>query len=227
MASTAAVSDTRERFSDLVGVYLPIAAAVFAVVVALLVFTALRFRSQQDDFPGGRDDSHPLEWGYAIVVGAVVALLLYLTFSTMSDEHDTLASTGASAKAPPGAEAIHVTAAQWAWRFAYRRGVVVQGDSRRVPTLVVPVGRPVHFTVTSLDVVHAFYLPERRFKVDAFPRRTTAANLRWPHPGSWREGGACNQFCGLDHATMVFHVRALPAPAYDAWLRARAPGGSA
>jgi cytochrome c oxidase subunit 2 len=120
---------------------------------------------------------------------------------------------------------VRVTAAQWSWRFDYPGGVSVAGDQDHWPTLVVPTGRAVHFDITSQDVVHSFWVAERRVKVDAFPGRTTTANLIWPSAGSWLQDGRCNQYCGLDHTTMNFNVRALAPAAFAAWLRRR--GGSA
>jgi cytochrome c oxidase subunit 2 len=116
---------------------------------------------------------------------------------------------------------VDVTATQWAWRFAYPGGFAAEGDERHWTTLVVPVGRPVYFRITSEDVVHSFWIPSRKLKVDAFPLRTTTATLLFPEPGSWHDGGRCNQYCGLNHTTMDFNVRAVPGPEFDRWLAER------
>lgn len=214
-----AVADTAERFRHVANVYWPIGVAVFVLVTAGLVLVGLRFRSDADEYPEGRDEWPLLEYSWAALVGLVAAFLLYVTFTAMDDLRETTATASADhPAAPAGALTIRVTAAQWGWRFDYPGGVAVQGDNRRRPTLTVPTGRPVHFAITSDDVIHSFWIAERRFKVDAFPERTTTANLIWPQPGTWREGGRCNQYCGLYHTTMNFDVRALPGDAFDAWL---------
>jgi cytochrome c oxidase subunit II len=201
--------ETSKHFWHVVDVYWPIGTAVFVLVAGSLLFAALRFRAREPAFPGGRSEWPLAEYVYVAIIAAIVVMLLTVTYSALGS------------RTPRGAETIRVTAAQWSWSFGYPGGVSVRGTSQRIPTLVVPAGRPVHFEVTSIDVVHAFWIVDRRFKVDAFPRRTTTANLVWPKPGSWREGGTCNQYCGLDHTRMVFNVLALPGSAYDRWLAGR------
>lgn len=206
--------DTNARFWDLVDVYWPIGVGFFALVVLALLGVAWRFRARddEDEYPGGADERLPLELGWMAIVAAVAAFLLYLTFSTMGDEKDVVANASARPGAPAGSLTIRVTAAQWNWRFDYPGG---RTTSR---VLVVPAGRPVHFEITSADVVHSMWILDRKIKVDAFPQRTTVANLWWPRPGSWREGGQCSQYCGLRHTTMNFAVRALPGAQFDRWL---------
>jgi cytochrome c oxidase subunit 2 len=225
--AAAPAPDTAKRFWDLVDVYTPIGVAVFVLVVVGMVAIGLRFRSSAAEYPEGRDDWPLLEYSYCALVAGIAAFLLYLTFSTMSDEKETIATaSGGHPGIPAGALVVKVTAAQWSWRFDYPGGAAVRGDNRHWPTLVVPVGRPVHFDITSIDVVHSFWIAHRKLKVDAFPRRTTTANLRWPTPGSWAQDGQCNQYCGTYHTDMNFNVRALAGPAFDAWL-ARQPRGTA
>jgi cytochrome c oxidase subunit 2 len=207
------LADTADRFEHVFAIYWPIGAAVGLIVVAALIGVGLRFRSNAREFPGGRHASPLGEGLYALTVAAIVAVLLVVTFTTMDDEREASATA-----APSGAVKIDVRAAQWSWRFTYAGGKVVRGDAQHNPTLVVPAGRPVHFAITSADVVHAFWIDEREFKVDAFPERTTHATLIWPDPGFWRQGGRCNQYCGLDHTDMNFDVRALAPEEFEAWL---------
>lgn len=222
MTWAAAVLDTSKRFWHLVDIYWPIGAGVFVLVTVALIGVGLRFRSHADEYPRGRHDWPLVEYSYAAVVACVVGLLLYLTFTTMwSEKESSATAAGAHPDTPPGALVVRVTAAQWSWRFDYPGGVQVAGDEYRHPTLRVPVGRPVHFVLTSEDVIHSFWIVDRHFKVDMFPRRITTANLIWPGAGYWREGGRCNQFCGLDHTIMNFNVRAMPAAEFAAWLRSQ------
>lgn len=220
--ATGAVPDTAKKFWGLVDIYWPIGVGVFALVTITLIVVGLRFRSNADEYPEGRHEWPLVEYSYAAVVACVIGFLLYITFNTMWGENETSATAaGAHPDTPPGALVVHVTAAQWSWRFGYPQGVQVVGDELHNPTLRVPAGRPVHFILTSTDVIHSFWIPEREFKVDVFPRRITTTNLIWPKPGYWVEGGRCNQFCGLDHTIMNFNVRAMPASRFDAWLRSQ------
>nr|WP_281381645.1 cytochrome c oxidase subunit II [Conexibacter arvalis] len=123
---------------------------------------------------------------------------------------------------PADAELVDVTGARWNWRFDYpRHGISEIGTDLRVPTLTLPEDRPVTLRMTSLDVIHAIWIPERRFKQDVFPGRTTTMTVVFPDQGFWRSGGQCNQFCGLRHAEMDFDIRVLSQADYDAWTRER------
>jgi cytochrome c oxidase subunit 2 len=110
-----------------------------------------------------------------------------------------------------------VTAAKWRWRFDYPGGVSRVGGERRIPVLVVPAGRTVRFSLSSLDVVHAFWIPDLRFKRDATPGQTGVFDLRFP-PGHATSVGECSEFCGLGHASMHFLVEAVPPAEFQAWL---------
>jgi cytochrome c oxidase subunit II len=212
--------DTRREYQDLFDVYWPIGVGVFLVVLALVVYVVLRFRSSGDEFPDGRDENKPAEIVYAVGLACVVALLLGLTYGTM-DHLSRAASTGH----PP--VDVHVTAARWSWRFDYPRLSLTQaGTSNRPATLVVPADTPIRFRETSRDVVHSFWVPSVRFKRDAFPGRTTTFTLVFRDRGFHREAGECAEFCGLRHAYMTFHVNVLAPRAFERWVRARHAYGS-
>jgi cytochrome c oxidase subunit II len=206
------IGDTRQEYSHLFDIYVPIALAVFVVIVVLLVFVVLRFRSSSREFPAGRDTSKAAEGVYAVVVGCVAAALLYFTYDSMSD----IEASDRQARGP----VVDVTAAKWNWTFTYRgQGVTQLGSDSRPTTLVVPVDTPVRFRMTSIDVIHAFWVPEERFKRDAFPGRTTTFVLNFERQGFLRQAGECNQFCGLLHSSMDFNVDVVGKAEFRRWLR--------
>jgi len=204
--------DTRDRYQELFGVYWPIGVAIFVVVAGLLLFVVLRFRSAERDFPQGREESRPLEAGWLLVVAGLVVALLAFTYSSMDDLEAFEDETGGPL--------VEITAAKWNWRFDYpEAGVSRVGGDRRPTTLVVPADTPVRFRGTSLDVIHSFWIPEVRFKRDLFPGRRTSFVLSFPEEGFFSQGGECNQFCGLLHATMTFNVRVVSQGEFERWLR--------
>jgi cytochrome c oxidase subunit II len=124
--------------------------------------------------------------------------------------------------ADPGAE-LDVTAFQWGWRFTYPdEDVTVVGDDRRPPTLVVPIDETVRFTLTSRDVIHSFWIPEVRFKRDAFPNRETTFDLSFEQDDMT---GRCAEFCGLAHGEMTFDVVGMDRDDFDDWLRTQRRAG--
>lgn len=108
---------------------------------------------------------------------------------------------------------IEVTGEQWWWRVAYAApGARVAGANE----VRIPVGRPVSFTLKAADVIHSFWVPSLAGKVDMIPGRDTRLRLTAERPGVYR--GQCAEYCGGPHALMAFHLVAMPASDYDAWL---------
>jgi cytochrome c oxidase subunit 2 len=80
----------------------------------------------------------------------------------------------------------------------------------------VPVGRPVYLKLRSKDVVHSFYLPTFRTKIDAIPGSTTRLWFQAQEAG--RNEIGCAQHCGVSHYKMRGWLIAEPEDAYRAWL---------
>jgi cytochrome c oxidase subunit II len=225
------VIDTRHEFDRVAGLYLPIAVGVIALVALLALFMALRYRARPGeagaDGPGRRrpsrlSDAPKTELLYAVLLACVAALLLWKTFSVEARTDEVQR---------PAAVTIAVTAAKWHWTFAYPRyGIVEAGTDVRPPTLVVPAGEVVRFTLRSVDVIHAFWISARRFKRDANPAKVSDFTLVFPTPGFSRNGGECSEYCGLRHAQMRFDVLVLSGAAFARWAasggRARAGGAA-
>jgi heme/copper-type cytochrome/quinol oxidase subunit 2 len=211
--------DTRDVYDRTASVYAPIALAVFVLVVAATL--VLTWRGTRRERPSGPTEAHRIEAGVAVVIAVIVAVLVPVTLH----EQGRVDAAKASAVAP-GDLRVRVIGAKWNWRFAYPgRGIEVAGRAGAPATLTVPAGRPVHFAATSLDVVHAFWIPAMRFQRELFPGRDVRFTLTFPHPGL-NTNAACSFFCGLGHSDMRFEVRVLPAAAFDAWA-SRAGSGSA
>lgn len=119
----------------------------------------------------------------------------------------------------PNALRVEVTARQWAWtfrtagpdgRFGTPDDVVTLGE------LHVPVGRPIDLKLRSKDVVHSFYLPNFRTKIDAIPGSTTRLWIQAEEAGRTEIG--CAQHCGVSHYKMRAWLYAAPEDEYRAWL---------
>lgn len=107
---------------------------------------------------------------------------------------------------------------QWWWRVTYR--LPDGGTLASANELRIPVGRPVRLALTTADVLHSFWIPSLAGKLDMVPGRTNWLTLEASRPGLY--GGQCAEFCGGAHALMAFHVVAMPAAEFDAWLAAQA-----
>ena len=189
-----------------------LAAPVFAFIVAFLLYALFKWRSKSGTTPP--EDGPPLKgsrpvyivW-LAITGGLALLLIVYPGLTG-------LAEIQGSQRADL---VVEVTGAQWAWAVAYPgRGVVSTEE------LVLPVDRRIRFDVTSKDVIHSFWIPAFRMKIDALPGATTSMYVTTIRVDSYEENQdlrvQCAELCGLNHATMAMPVRVVSPSAFDAWL---------
>jgi cytochrome c oxidase subunit II len=206
----AAPGDTRAEYDGVASLYLPIAIVVFAIVSGAVLFALVRYRARPGRAPRPTHERHAVELALAGLVAAVVALLVATTFAAESRIEDT---------GPRGDLRVEVTAFRWGWRFSYPDlgGIAIVGQAGRPPVLRVPAGAHVDFDVTSRDVIHSFWIPELRFKRQAFPRRHEHFDLRFPDETTFM-GGACGFFCGLEHSDMRFSVAVMSYASFRRWV---------
>jgi cytochrome c oxidase subunit 2 len=205
------LTDTREEFGGLFSLYTWLLVIAGTVVVLTVLFALVRYRRGRGHAPSRRAEAKAVEIVYVALLACVVGLLVWRTFATES-QVDALAARNC--------EQIHVTAFQWGWRFTYpTENVRVVGNQDAPPTAAVPLGTPLCFSVLSEDVIHSFWVPDLRFKKDAFPKFTNRFDLVVDRPGA--HVGRCAEFCGLEHAGMTFQLLAMPESEFRAWVATR------
>jgi cytochrome c oxidase subunit II len=111
---------------------------------------------------------------------------------------------------PEGAMDVYVQAKKWMWKFAY------PGGPNAIDTLRVPANRPVRLLITSRDVIHSFYVPALRIKMDALPGRYTQTWFTADRPGRYEI--FCTEYCGLGHSGMLGTLEVLPESDFDDWI---------
>jgi cytochrome c oxidase subunit II len=203
---------TRGEYDRLASVYLPIAIGVFAVIVLVVLVVVLIFRRRPPERAARWHEHNPIEGTYALLLACTAAFLLYLTFSA---EHQT--DTVANRQHP--AVVIDVVASKWEWTFTYRGyGFSTRSGTVGRQPLVVPAGVPVRFNLTSLDVIHSFWIPAIRYKHDAIPGSTQVITISF---GRGVFPGQCAEFCGVRHSDMVFTAHAVSPSAFATWARGK------
>jgi cytochrome c oxidase subunit 2 len=105
---------------------------------------------------------------------------------------------------------VYVQGKQWMWKFAY------PGGPNSLDVLRVPEGRPVRLLLTSRDVIHSFFVPALRVKMDVLPGRYTQAWFTATKPGRYEI--FCTEYCGLSHSGMLAELVVMPAGEFDAWI---------
>lgn len=99
----------------------------------------------------------------------------------------------------------------WEWLFIYPDERIATIDQ-----LVVPVGRPVHISLTSGTVMQSLMIPQLAGQIYAMAGMTTQLNLAASRPGVYR--GENTQFNGIGFQNEKFNAVALPPGDYDRWV---------
>jgi cytochrome c oxidase subunit II len=111
---------------------------------------------------------------------------------------------------------IYVIAKQWMWKAQQPNGL------KEINELHVPVGRNVRLVLASEDVIHDFYVPAFRVKMDVVPGHYNTMWFRPTKPGRYHF--FCSQYCGTNHAIMGGWVTVMEPSDYAAWLSGSSGG---
>jgi len=180
---------------------------VFVLVQTVVLYSVWRFRMR----PGEElMDGPPIHGNtrLEIVWTAIPAILLVgLCSYAYVVLHDI-------EKATAGAKLdVRVVGEQFTWTFYYPdQG----GKEVSAHELYVPVDTQVKFTVQSKDVIHDFWVPAFREKIDAVPGINTSYGVHTTRIGDYPV--VCAELCGLGHSTMRSTAHVLSKPDFDKWL---------
>jgi len=189
-------------------IFLVASLGVAVVMYALIILPAIVWRRRPDS---GLPPQFNKNQRWSIVYIGVPFLLvagLFVPSELRQKQVDAIASSPSVV--------VNVTGFRWSWRFEYpQSGVTVVGTPRTVPTLVLPLDETTQINLTSVDVDHSFWVPAFLFKRDALPGYDNHFDLTPTRIGEFR--GVCSQFCGIDHAYMLFRVRVVPVATFARW----------
>lgn len=162
--------------------------------------------------------------GAAIPVALTTAVFLLLDVRLFAVSTRDLTSSflrADDAERDPRAVRVEINAQRWAWNIRYpgRDGrFATDDDPVSMNDLRLPVGRPVIVELAASDVVHSFYLPSFRVKLDAVPGRVHRTWFRPVATGSYEI--ACAQHCGVEHHRMRGTVTVVSDEEFERWVAA-------
>lgn len=132
--------------------------------------------------------------------------------------HQLDPATPLGGKQPP--LEVQVVSLDWKWLFVYPdQGVAAVNE------LVLPAGRPVHFSLTSASVMTAFFVPQLGSMIYTMNGMRTQLNLQADRPGTYF--GQASHFSGDGFPGMTFAVKAVPDDAFESWIAAARAQGPA
>ncbi|MCO6430625.1 MAG: cytochrome c oxidase subunit II [Deltaproteobacteria bacterium] len=173
-----------------------------SALVLLLLIVGLKLRREGTPRPPGGDLWFIVSLGLVLPFVILTGLLLYMLIAT-------------NKLIPPNADlTINVTGHMWWWDVEYPAEKI-----RSANELYIPTGKDIRVELRSRDVIHSFWVPSLSGKTDAIPGLVNTHWLRAERPGTF--WGACAEYCGLQHARMMFYVVALSPENYERWVNER------
>jgi cytochrome o ubiquinol oxidase subunit 2 len=195
--------------------------AIMLVVVVPVILATLAFawwyRSSNTHASRGTDES--FEGRMEFVVWSIPALIVILLGGVIwIGSHQLDPHAPIPAKSDP--LRVDVVALDWKWLFIYpEQGVAA------VNQLVIPVGTPVQFRLTSATVMNSFFIPQLGSQIYTMGGMTTHLNLLADNPGEFP--GFSANYSGGGFAEMRFVAKAVPTADFDAWINQVRGTGSA
>ena len=178
-----------------------VSAFFLALITGLLIYFIIKYRRKgRPELTSGVDHSRSLEIVWTTIPVIILAILFFWGFSTYLKMNVV----------PKDAIEIKVTGLQWFWSIDYPNGINTQNE------LVVPVDKPVRLLMSSEDVIHSFFVPEFRIKMDVLPNRYTVAWFEATKKGTFHL--YCAEYCGTQHSEMIGEVRVVSEYEYEQWL---------
>ena len=209
-----------------------ITGAVFAAVILFTAYCVFRFRHKEGRVAAYEPENNKLELWLTVVTGVGVAALLAPGLVVWSQ----------FVTVPDDATDVEVVAQQWYWSYRLpgkdgilgivdnrlitddnplgidpddpngQDDVVIEGDE-----LHLPIGKPVKMVLRSVDVLHDYYVPQFRAKMDMVPGMVT---YFWFEPTRVGEFEVlCAELCGIGHAFMRGAVFIDTEEQYQIWLQ--------
>ena len=196
---------------DLLYLFIVAVCAFFTVLVAaLIVFFTLKYRRRHPDEVGA--DIHG-SLSLELIWTFIPFLLSMVMFAWGASLFFKLASP------PANAMEIFVVGKQWMWKVQHPEGV------REINELHIPVGRPIRITLGSEDVLHDYFIPAFRVKMDAVPGKLTTLWFEATKVGTYHI--FCAEYCGTKHSGMIGQVIVMSPQDYEAWLAGGRSTGTA
>lgn len=209
-----------------------ICVAIFVVVFGAMFYSIFKFRKSQ----GAKPDVNFHESTLIEIIWTVIPFIILIAIAIPA------AKTVLDMKDASHPEVtVKVTAFQWGWRYDYSADDVGFYSYLKTPwsqigqpgtkatedknpdyllevdnEMVVPVNKRVRLLVTSVDVIHGWYVPQLGVNQYGIPGFIKDAWFKAEKTGVFK--GQCSQICGKLHGYMPITVRVVSEADYAKWL---------
>jgi cytochrome c oxidase subunit 2 len=192
------------RIQDIYWFATVISIVIFSLVAAVVVYAVWKWRVPLDD----DRDGPPIHGNTTLeivwtAIPAVLVIILGVASAVVLSENGKASDTQLQVKA---------IGQQFTWKFQYpQNGGFTTGE------LVLPVDEQAKIELSSVDVIHSFWVPQFGQKQDAVPGIDTSILVTPTRTGEFAV--VCTELCGLGHATMRAKARVVSSADFDAWVK--------
>jgi cytochrome c oxidase subunit II len=208
-----------------------ITGVVFCALVLFMAYALFRFRHREGVRASYEPESGKLELWLTGLTSVGIAAMLAPGLVVWKDY----------VTVPPDATTVEVLGQQWGWTFRFPGGDGILGtvDAKRIDAdnpfglnpddphgqddvlvdggeVRLPVDKPVKLELRSVDVLHDFYVPQFRAKMDLVPGMITYFWLTPTRTGTFEI--LCAELCGVGHSAMRGTVVVVEPEAHQTWL---------
>jgi cytochrome c oxidase subunit 2 len=180
----------------------------FLLAEMILLVAVLRFRARPGVPAATFHENVRLELLWTAIPAITLVVLAGPTFTTLKYMETV----------PKSDLTIEIIGHQWFWEYRYPAyGVVFANEP-----LVIPQGKIVSADVSSIDVVHSWFLPAFGVKMDANPGRVNHTWFQVERTGTFK--GQCAELCGVLHGDMMIVVNVVTPEEFARWLEQKKKG---
>lgn len=172
----------------------------FVLIIAAMTYLVWIYRRRAGVEPvHSPHHNTTLEVTWSVIPSVILVLIFYQGFTGYLDMRTP----------PPDAYEIQVIAKKWSWAFRYPNGHIET-------ELHLPVNTPIKFRLQSDDVIHSFFIPAFRIKMDCVPGRYTTSWAQATQTGEFVL--YCAEYCGTRHSDMLAKVVVHEPGEFETWL---------
>ena len=179
---------------------LGVSIVLLTAITVVMIWFVIRYRRSKNPIPSDIRDNYLLEIVWTIIPTLIALSMFYVGWASYVGLREV----------PEDAIEIEVVAQMFSWIFIY------DNDKETEDELVVPLGAAIKLNITSEDVLHSFYVPSFRIKVDAVRGMETYAWFYADEVGEYDI--QCTEYCGVDHSEMIGILKIVPVAEYEEWL---------
>lgn len=224
-------SPAMARIDEFHNLVFAVEVAIVLLVLGIMAYIVVRFNHKANPVPSKNTHNTLLE-----VVWTVIPIIILVVIAVPSFKLLYFAD-----KIEKADMTLKVTGSQWFWSYTYPDNGDIQFDSIIVAAedlkpgqprlltvdnnVVLPVQTNIRLLLTSNDVIHDWAIPAFGLKLDASPGRVNETWVRITSEGDYY--GMCSELCGINHAFMPIHVKAVSKAAFAEWVEAKKKAAAA